>query len=365
MQEFYISYFDNKSKIVKTRFTDVISENNLKAVSAMLPYLYDLYEEALEILSNGEINSRYHTFYINKRNGKKRRIDNPDEQLKDYMKKVIWIFSSKFNILFPSSVYSYVKKTSIKDLANAHKESEVVIKEDIKDFFPSCTLEFVISSMDKVYPFCVMDTTILEVIIKACMIKCKGKYILPQGAPTSPLLSNIAMIPFDYKMRGDIVKYGGKDGKYCVQYTRYADDIYVSLKKRPYWLKKEILPGVRESIERGLEELNPEFMLNKEKEKLVITSKTNGVWITGIHININKEITIGNKSKQRLKAIIWSFLMDTKNGIHRSKKEIYEMQGIIGFYQYIEPDYVKMIIQKYEEKTAVDYHREIRNILCS
>ena len=88
MQEFYISYFDKENEIIKTRFTDIISENNLKKVSNMLPYLYDLYEEAVDILENGEINNRYHTFYINKKNGKKRRIDTPDEELKNAIKHV-------------------------------------------------------------------------------------------------------------------------------------------------------------------------------------------------------------------------------------------------------------------------------------
>ena len=365
MQEFYISYFDKENEIIKTRFTDIISENNLKKVSNMLPYLYDLYEEAVDILENGEINNRYHTFYRNKKNGKKRRIDTPDEELKKYMKKVIWIFTRRFNILFPKSVYSYVEKRTIKDLASVHREAEVVIKEDIKNFFPSCTLEFIISSMNQVFPFCMMDITILEVIVKACMVKYKGKYRLPQGAPTSPILSNISMIPFDYKVAVSIAKYGGWEGRCGIQYTRYADDIYISFKKKPYSLKRKVFTQIKHIIQQELKDLNSEFILNEEKEKMVITSRTNGVWITGIHININKEITIGNKAKQKLKAIIWSFLMDTKNGIHRSKEEIYKMQGIIGYYKYIEPDYVDMIIRKYEDKTGMDYQKEIRNILCS
>lgn len=353
---FYITYLDEKKHIVITRKTDIVSEKNLEMVSKMLPYLYDLYEEAIQLLSNENISNHYNTFYINKRNGKRRRIDNPDAELKYYMKKVLYIFTRKFKILFPDTVYAYVKEKSVKDLVELHKNAKLVIKEDIKDFFPSCTLEFIINSMEQIYPFCFMDTTILEVIVKTCMIKYKGKYRLPQGAPSSPILSNIGMLPVDCRMNALCLTNG-------MIYSRYADDIYISREKEKY---KHSNIDIGVILEEILQKVNPEFILNESKEKFINLRKSNGVWITGIHINYEKkEITIGHRSKQKLKATIWSFLMDTKNGIHRSKEEIYKMQGIIGYYKYIEPDYVDMIIQKYEDKTGMDYQKEIRNILCS
>lgn len=353
---FYITYLDKKTDIVITRSTNIVSEKNLEMVSKMLPYLYDLYEEAIQLLSDENINNHYNTFYINKRNGKRRRIDNPDAELKDYMKKVVYIFTKKFKILFPDAVYAYVKGKSIKNLAELHKSAKLIIKEDIKDFFPSCTLEFIIASMEQVYPFCFMDTTILEAIVKACMIKYKGKYRLPQGAPSSPILSNIGMLPVDCKMK-----------VLCLTnrmiYSRYADDIYISREEEMY-KHSNIDIGVK--LEENLQKVNPEFILNESKERFINLRKSNGVWIAGIHINYEKkEITIGHKLKQKVKATIWSFLADAKNGKHWTKTDMYKMQGTIGWYRYIEPDYVEMIIQKYEEKTGMNYQQEIRNILCS
>lgn len=355
-KKFYITYLDKKTGIVITRSTNIVSEKNLEMVSKMLPYLYDLYEEAMQLLSDEDVKNHYNTFYINKRNGKRRRIDNPDAELKDYMKKVVYIFTKKFKILFPDTVYAYVKGKSIKNLAELHKTTKLMIKEDIKDFFPSCTLEFIIASMEQVYPFCFMDTTILEVIVKACMIKYKGKYRLPQGAPSSPILSNIGMLPVDYKMK--VLCSTNR-----MIYSRYADDIYISREEEMY-KHSNIDIGVK--LEENLQKVNPEFILNESKERFINLRKSNGVWITGIHINYEKkEITIGHKSKQKLKATIWSFLADAKNGKHWTKAEMYKMQGTIGWYRYIEPDYVEMIIRKYEEKTGMNYQQEIRNILCS
>ena len=354
-KEFYITYLAKETKMTKTRSTSIVSKKDLEMVSKMLPYLYDLYEEAIQLLNDGNVNSRYHTFYINKRNGKRRRIDNPDAKLRDYMIRVIYIFTKKFKILFPNTVYAYVKERSVKDLAELHKDAKFIVKEDIKDFFSSCTLEFIITSMEQVYPFCIMDTAILEVIVKACMIKRDGKYRLPQGAPTSPILSNIGMIPFDCRME---YVFSARNMKY----SRYADDIYIS-RTREVNNPTSITGLIVRDI---LQETNPEFILNKDKERYINLRKSNGVWITGIHVNHEKEdITIGHESKQKLKATIWSFIEKKKNGKHWTKDEIYKMQGTIGWYKYIEPDYVEMIIQKYEEKTGMDYQKEIRNILCS
>lgn len=355
MSKFYITYYDKKSNSIITRSTDIVSEKNLAMVSNMLPDLYDLYEEAIRICSLGKMEDRYRTSYIKKKNGKKRRIDEPDVELKIYMRKVSKFFIKKCKILFPAAVHSYVEGRSIKDLANLNTKVEFFVKEDIKDFFPNCTLEFIINSMEKVYPFCFMDTTILETIVKTCMIEYNGKYRLPQGAPTSPLLSNIGMIPFDYEMSQ---MYGWNN----TIYTRYADDMFIGRKRRLY--KSSTLEI--EKLKAELQKINPEFQLNPEKEKRINPSKSNGFWITGIHIDYkNKKITIGSKKKQRLKAMIWSFLADAKNGKYPPPKELHKIKGTVDWYKYIEPDWMEMIIRKYEEKTEMNYHELIRNILCS
>ena len=119
-----------------------------------------------------------------------------------------------------------------------------------------------------------------------------------------------------------------------------------------------------EKIESVIQIYNPKFQLNSDKTHLVNLSRNNGIWITGIMLNSDNDITIGYRSKKKLKAIIWSFLMDAKNNNHWNKQELYKMLGIVGYWKFIEPKYVKMIIQKYEEKTGMNYQKEIDNI-CS
>lgn len=347
--EFLISFLDKKTQKAFTLEVEEFSRENLDYIDKMLPYLYYLYEEAVEILSDGDISKRYKTTYIPKKSGGKRRIDEPDAILKEYMKKVVYFFTDKCNLVFPSSAYAYIKGRNTKQMAEVHKGERRILKLDIKNFFPNCTLKFILDAMLKVYPFCIMDIDILETIVKACMIKYDGEYGLPQGAPTSPILSNIAMIPVDfYFMRNK-------------NYTRFADDMYISYHEPSNY--SLILEEPRK-IENIIKKYNPKFQLNNDKTHLVNLSRNNGIWITGIMLNRDNNITIGYKSKKKLKAIIWSFLMDSKNNNHWSKEKLYKMLGIVGYWKFIEPKYVKMIIHKYEEKTGMNYQKEIDNI-CS
>ena len=64
-------------------------------------------------------------------------------------------------------------------------------------------------------------------------------------------------------------------------------------------------------------------------------------------LNKNGDITIGHKKKQILKATIFNFLMDYRNGNIWDKKQTQKMQGQVAHCKYIEPEYVDMIIKKH------------------
>ncbi len=349
----YITFIDKETGKAITRSVSELTKKNSLWIDNVLPHVYHLYEEAQKILSEGDLSKRYRTEYIPKQSGGKRRLDKPDEGLKNYMREVIDVFVNGLNLVFPQSSYAYIKNRSPKQMAEAHREAQTIIRFDIKDFFYNCSLEFIMASMEEVYPFCLMDTTVLEVIIKACMLKYDDHYGLPQGAPTSPILSNIAMIPIDYLL----------DDLYP-NYTRYADDLFISY-KRGQLSQKWSIEQMSSIIQRKLSSKNKRFILNKDKSKAINIVKTGGTWVLGMIVNRDQNITIGSKNKQRLKAKVFSFLMDAKNGSPWEIEEVYKMMGIISYYKYIEPEYVDMIIQKYENKTGMNYRMEIENIIYS
>lgn len=153
----------------------------------------------------------YRTFYIKKRNGKKRRIDEP---LPDLKKVQSWILTE---ILYkkPCSKFAkaYIPKISIKENVRFHKNRKVVVTIDIKDFFPS------IKSGHVLNVFLSMGYNLPVAMLLTCLCCYNG--CLPQGAPTSAYLSNLVMNHFDDNI-----------SKYCVpkdiRYTRYADDMTFS-----------------------------------------------------------------------------------------------------------------------------------------
>lgn len=346
----YITFIDKESKEIVTRSTDLITPSNVSEIEKNLIYIYDLYDEAKSILSQGDINKRYNTIYIPKKNGKKRRIDIPDESLKIYMRKFVSVFTKKLHFIFPKPIYAYVEKRSTKQMAEVHKNAYSIMKFDLKNFFPNCTLQFILNSMEEIYPFCLFNSEILETIVKACMIEYDGTYRLPQGAPSSPFLSNVAMIPIDlyisFYIREDAI------------YTRFADDIFISHHKVA---NKDTFLSTEQKILHSLESFNKELDLNSDKTKFL---KTKYGEIRMLGLTVGQNVCIGNKKKQILKATIWSFLMDAKNNKVWSKERTYKMIGFIGYCKYIEPNFVNMIIDKYEQKTGMNYHNVIKTILC-
>lgn len=344
---YIISFTDTKTGKIVTKQVRTLTDRNILFAERNFGSVDYLYEEALKILST-DISSRYTTYYKKKRSGKLRRIDVPDEKLKKYMREVNYVFTNLFDFIFPEYVSAYVKHRSVKQAAQKHVGAYAIFEFDIENFFGSCTLENVMYALQIIYPFCLMDNFKLETIIKACMINYDGKFRLPQGAPSSPLISNLVMIPTDIFFS----KFSG------YTYTRFADDITFSVNFKANIVTFDIL---KKSVSERL--LARGFKINKSKTRFLKTYYGN-VKVLGISVG-TKGINIGNKDKQHIKAQIWSFLQDIRNGKIWSKKEVQQLEGRISQFKHIEPDFINSIIKKYEIKTNVSYENSVKNILCS
>ena len=142
----YISYINKKTERIIITDTPIVTEKNRKELDKKIQSFNYLYEEVLKILILGSLSSHYRTEFKDKKNVVKRRIDIPDEELKNYQKMVLHIFTNNLNFLFPESVYGYVRGRNQKGLAEVHKKQYQVIKGDIKDFFTRYTLDFIMKS---------------------------------------------------------------------------------------------------------------------------------------------------------------------------------------------------------------------------
>lgn len=153
----------------------------------------------------------YRTFYIKKRNGKQRRIDEP---LPDLKRVQSWILNEiLYKIPCSRFAKAYIPNTSIKDNTRFHKKQNIVVAVDIKNFFPSIKSGYIL----KLFLECGYNLPTSVILTNLCCYKNR----LPQGAPTSAYLSNLFMNRFD----NDVSEYC-KNHK--IRYTRYADDLTFS-----------------------------------------------------------------------------------------------------------------------------------------
>lgn len=158
----------------------------------------------------------YQSFRIKKRDGTDRTIHEPRKQLKIIQLKVLAFLKARSSPLKPA-VHGFVAKRSILTNALVHcsPKTQHVYNIDLEDFFPSITF-YRVRGVLLHHPFR-FSHQVATVIAHICTLD----NMLPQGAPTSPFLSNLVCRTMDRDL-ADLAR------RCLARYTRYADDITFS-----------------------------------------------------------------------------------------------------------------------------------------
>lgn len=156
--------------------------------------------------------TRYYRVFEIPKGRTTRQIEAPRVALKLIQKWLSNHFSAKWKPL--EMVHGFVPGRSHLTAASAHLRAEWILSADLENFFPSTPTDQVRDSLRKLG---YQDGSGLEVL--ANLLSFRGR--LSQGAPTSPVISNIALSGIDAAL-SDIARYFG------VRFTRYADDITFS-----------------------------------------------------------------------------------------------------------------------------------------
>jgi RNA-directed DNA polymerase len=163
--------------------------------------------------------SRYYiTYKIRKRNGRSRRIDAPQDPLKAIQKQIVERVLYKFKA--HPVAHGFVHGRSPKTNALVHVNKPMVLSVDIKNFFNTIRQERVQSTLTWLlgqHPFVTYTPDDLRLLTA---LMCYRE-VLPQGAPTSPVMSNLCCISMDKQLKA-LAKAANCNT------TRYADDIVVS-----------------------------------------------------------------------------------------------------------------------------------------
>lgn len=253
----------------------------------------------------------YRKFKIRKSNGSLREIVEPLPSLKEIQD---WILCDILNSI-PVSKFAkaYVKKRTIIDNVKYHKGREFILTLDIKDFFGSIRRY----EVEKIFSNIGYSSNISNLLSKLCSYN----EVLPQGASTSPYLSNLYLRDFDKVI-----------SEYCIErnlrYTRYADDLTFSG-------GNEILDIIK-FTETQLRKLN--LFLNPDKTRLM--GKNQRQIVTGIVVNevlqVSKEVR--NKIRNEMYYINKFGLENHLQQINNKKSNyLFHLLGRVNFALYINP----------------------------
>lgn len=204
----------------------------------------------------------YKIVEIPKRSGGIRKLEIPIESLKIIQKSINNVILSKFKM--SKEANAYIKKRSIVTNAIPHVWAKTIIKIDIKDFFPSINFKHVYGQ----FRYFGYGKNVAKYLALLCV---DGNLKLPQGAPTSPTLSNLISVHMDSRIRGYCAKYN-------YSYTRYADDITISTKEK---LNLSTIMSVKNFVFMILRDL--EFEPNEEKFKFFYNGAK--LQVTGVVVN--------------------------------------------------------------------------------
>lgn len=228
----------------------------------------------------------YHSFTISKKSGGVREIVAPTGSLKILQEKLNTILKLVYKP--NSSIHGYTLQKSTITNATVHLRKNNLLNFDLKDFFPSINFGRVRGVFKSFFGIGSDAATVLANI-------CCYNNSLPQGAPTSPIISNMICFNLDKQMRL-IAKQNG-----C-SYTRYADDITFSTSKREFpshiaYAENEII-HLSQKVLKVVEDNS--FKVNPTKTRL--NNRFQHLEVTGI--TVNKKLNVKRNYIKKIRAIL-------------------------------------------------------------
>ena len=247
----------------------------------------------------------YTAFKIAKKSGGSRAILAPKTPLKIIQRKLNQVLKSVYKP--KPSTHGFVVQKSIVTNAKQHLRQRYVLNIDLKDFFPSINFGRV-RGLLRSPPYSCTD----EVATVLAQICCYENQ-LPQGAPTSPIISNMICAKLDSQLQRLAKKYQ------CI-YTRYADDITFSTSRSRFpshliWFSKEAEKSILGDELKAIIEENG-FLVNESKVRLQSRYKRQEV--TGI--TVNEKLNINRKYIRQIRAVLHAW---EKYGLENTEAEFW------------------------------------------
>ncbi len=268
-----------------------------------------------------KVDNCYTTFTIPKKSGGERQICAPNRELMAVQRKIankLWEYQKSLRCdlhTIPNISHAFEKDKSIITNAVIHRNKRFVLNLDLKDFFPSIHFGRVLGFFQKNRNFKLP----YEVAVILAQLTCYNGS-LPQGAPTSPIISNWICQILDMRLLS-ISK------KYKLDYTRYADDLTFSTNNRNFLdIQSEFMDELVSEIERS------GFSVNDKKTRLSFRDSRQEV--TGLIVN--KKINIDRRYVRTTRAMAHELYKKGHYFIDGTSGTLAQLEGRFSFIDHID-----------------------------
>lgn len=296
--------------------------DNIKTRNELADFLKIPRKKLSYILYIKGTDSLYTSFDISKKSGDSRHIHAPQKDLKLIQKKLanaLYIHQTeiwKKNNTNPNISHAFQKGRSYITNAKIHRNKRFVINVDLENFFDCFHFGRVRGYFLKNSNFQLPA----EVATVIAQLTCyQGK--LPQGAPSSPIITNLICNILDIRLL-KLAK------KYKLNYTRYADDLTFSTNDFKFSRKEAIF---FEELEKEI--INAGFKINKKKTRVQYRDSRQEV--TGIIVN--KKLHVNRDYYKKTRAMAYQLYKTGEYFIEKEEKgTINQLEGRFSFINQLE-----------------------------
>jgi retron-type reverse transcriptase len=237
----------------------------------------------------------YVTFEVPKRSGGTRLLASPHEKLAAAQRWILENILGKLEVT--GHAHGFVAGRSTVSNARVHVGKHVVVNLDLKDFFPTIAFPRVRGLFESLGYSPAAATLLALLVTEAPRTRmtydgktywvAAGERALPQGACTSPAISNLVCRKLDRRLAGAAAKLGWR-------YTRYADDLTFSADLAGADQLSLVLSRVRAIVR------DEGFLINDAKGRVQRAARRQSV--TGIVVN--DKLGVPREELRRLRAIL-------------------------------------------------------------
>lgn len=275
--------------------------------------------------------THYQRFTISKKTGGERLISAPMPRLK---RAQYWILENILNTLpLHDAAHGFRAGRSIVTNAQPHIGTHLVLNYDLKDFFPS--IQYVrVKGLFRHMGYSEQLATLLALICTQPQVQAvnldgetyyveNGMRILPQGAPSSPAVTNLLCRRLDKRLQGAAKSAG-------FRYSRYADDMTFSA-PRSHAKHFGKLQWRLENIVK-----DEGFELHPDKSRAMRAN--NQQQVTGIVVN--SKASLDRKTLKRFRAVLFQIEKDGPEGKTwgNAQNVLNAIRGYANYIAMVDPD---------------------------